>query len=382
MAAINTIGAIAVHDRPQKEVHNRIAQHDGAIYLNLAISSREIVRITNPAWSIVPSTSVPEVKSCNRKGMLPLPRPICGGTLNGLRSLVNVLEDDWPLIIGFALGCFREPGPFPILALLGEFAGGKTTITRAVKKLIDPSEPMVKALPKDERDLMIQAENAHLLSFDNVSHVDEQMSDSLCRLATGGGLSTRSLYFYREQAIFRGARPLVVNSIADVVSRGDLMSRAIRVEVPSLTEEKPERIFWAEFDSAHAAVLGVLCNAAVAALQEAPENDWTPDVRMVDFALFVERGEIVLGLEPEAFVQAYESNQSTANDAVIEQSAVAAALITFTSHQLDEWKGTSPIFWTRSAPRPPSRPADRVNGPRLRKDLATKASPEPASCRS
>jgi len=339
-AAIHTLEAIAVHEKSRKEVHRRFASHDGAIYLNLANPEREIVKISPTAWSVIASANAP-VRFLNLKGMLPLPDPVCGGTLESLRKLANVTDDDWALFIGYALGCFLESGPYPILALLGEAAAGKSTLTRLVKALIDPAEPMAKTLPTDERDLMIQAESGHVLAFDNVSRLDEVMSDALCRLATGGGLSTRSLYSDRDQTIFHGARPIVLNSITEVMGRGDLMSRAIRVEVPPLRERKPEAAYWAEFQATHAGILGALCDAAVVALQEVPDNDWAPDVRMVDFALFVERGEVVLGLEPESFVRAYEANQTVANDAVVEQSAVALAVMAFASHQLDEWEGTT-----------------------------------------
>jgi hypothetical protein len=92
-------------------VFTRVAQTDGCIFLNLANSDPQIVKITNQQWSIVASTKA-DVRFCNHKGVVPLPQPICGGTLNGLRSLVNVLYDDWPLVIGFA------PGVLPLARTL------------------------------------------------------------------------------------------------------------------------------------------------------------------------------------------------------------------------------------------------------------------------
>jgi hypothetical protein len=139
-AALHTLEAMALYDKPEKKVHSRIAHEDGAIYLNLADCKRRIVRITSQEWSIVPSAQA-SVKFCIHKGMKPLPEPVRNGTLDRLRALVNVSDTDWPLYIGFALGCFRERGPFPILALLGGWDAGKTTGASVVKKLIDPSDP-------------------------------------------------------------------------------------------------------------------------------------------------------------------------------------------------------------------------------------------------
>jgi hypothetical protein len=114
----------------------------------------------------------------------------------------------------------------------------------------------------------------------------------------------------------------------------------MRVETPQLKEKLSEEDFWDKFAAVHATALGILCDAAAVALQQVTDAPVPPGVRMVDFAAFAARGEVVLGLEPEAFITAYTSNQETANDAVLEQSAVAVALMTFVSHQVDAWEGS------------------------------------------
>jgi hypothetical protein len=44
-------------------------------------------------------------------------------------------------------------------------------------------------LPREERELMIAANNGHLLAFDNLSGLPAWLSDALCRLASGGSLA-------------------------------------------------------------------------------------------------------------------------------------------------------------------------------------------------
>src|SRR5947208_7847848 len=44
----------------------------------------------------------------------------------------------------------------------------------------------VRALPREERELMIAANNGHVLAFDNLSRLPAWTSDALCRLASGG----------------------------------------------------------------------------------------------------------------------------------------------------------------------------------------------------
>ena len=49
------------------------------------------------------------------------------------------------------------------------------------QKFIDPNVAPVRALARDERELMIAANNSHVLAFDNLSGMPPWLSDALCR---------------------------------------------------------------------------------------------------------------------------------------------------------------------------------------------------------
>jgi hypothetical protein len=89
-------------------------------------------------------------------------------------------------------------------------------------------------LPNNERDLAIMAENSYVLPFDNLSGITPLIADALCRLSTGGGFSTRQLWEGREEEVFHGVRPIIVNGIAELVSRPDLADRAIFLTLPMI----------------------------------------------------------------------------------------------------------------------------------------------------
>lgn len=88
--ALNVIEAEAQFDGPQKEVHTRIAEANGNIYLDLCNEKWEAVEITKSAWRIV---SDPPVRFRRAEGMLSLPHPKEGGSLDDLRNLVNASDD-------------------------------------------------------------------------------------------------------------------------------------------------------------------------------------------------------------------------------------------------------------------------------------------------
>ncbi len=68
-------------------------------------------------------------------------------------------------------------------------------MAKILRKLLDPSVSLIRTPPRDERDLLIAATNSWVVAYDNLSRLLLWQSDALCRLATGGGFSTRELYY-------------------------------------------------------------------------------------------------------------------------------------------------------------------------------------------
>src|SRR5271166_2330593 len=89
-----------------------------------------------------------------------------------------------------------------------------------------PNVAPVRALPREERELMIAANNGHVLAFDNLSSLPGWLSDALCRLASGGSFALRRLYTDADEVLFQAARPAILNGIEDIITRQDLADRA------------------------------------------------------------------------------------------------------------------------------------------------------------
>ena len=92
------------------------------------------------------------------------------------------------------LATLRARGPYPLLAISGEQGSAKTVMSKILKALIDPSAAPVRALPREEREPMIAANNGYLLAFDKLSGLPAWLSDTLSRLASGGSFAVRQLY--------------------------------------------------------------------------------------------------------------------------------------------------------------------------------------------
>jgi hypothetical protein len=130
------------------------------------------------------------------------------------------------------LGPSAANGSAPLLAISGEQDSAKTVLSKLLKALIDLNAAPVRARSREKRELMIAANNGHLLAFDNVSGLPHSSSDALCRLATGGSFAVRRLYTNDDEVLFEAARPILLNRIEDVVSRPDFGDRAIFVTLP------------------------------------------------------------------------------------------------------------------------------------------------------
>jgi Domain of unknown function (DUF3854) len=338
-AAVLALEGIAVHERPEHEAHVRVAEHGGRVYVHLADRDDSVVEIGPDGWR---ACETPPVRFVRHKGMGRLPTPRAGGRLEDLRRLINCPDDATFALVRAWLGqALRGRGPFPLLVLLGEQGSAKSTTARVLKGLLDPRALDVRAEPKEVRDLMIAARTNWALAFDNLSHLPAWLSDALCRLATGGGFGTRELYSDDEEQTFTAKRPAVLNGIEDFVTRPDLLERSLLIRHPTIDEarRRPEAALWAEFEALAPGLLGALFDYVAGGLRELPNVRLGGLPRMADFATFAVACEIGRVGSGEEFLRAYRDNQAGANEQVLDDSPVAAALRQFMAGR-DEWTGT------------------------------------------
>lgn len=325
----------AMFDGPEREVHVRVAGAGNHIYLDLGNDAWQVVEITADGWEIITN---PPVRFRRSDGMYALPTPVRGGTLHDLRPFLNVDdEDDFILIQAWLLAAIRPTGPYPILDLVGEHGTAKSTASKILRRIIDPFKGELRAAPHDERDLVIAAANSHVVAFDNFSRLEPWLSDAMCRLATGGGLSTRQLYTDDDEMIFEAQRPQMLNSIEDLAVRGDFADRAITIQLNPIKTRRPEDEFWQEFEAQHPRILGALLDAVSFALRQLPTTKLERLPRMADFALWATSTEPLLWA-PGKFMEAYSRNRGQAHEVVLEDSLIAPYLLTLAE---DGWFGTT-----------------------------------------
>jgi hypothetical protein len=355
-AALNVLEAQAQFDGPQRKVSVRLAEQDGLIYLDLADEFWRCVEISANGWRIA---EAPAVRFRRSAGMQPLPLPIRGGSIKALAPFVNLASDsDFVLVVAWLLGTLRAGGPYPVLAIAGEQGSAKTVLSKLLRALIDPSVAPARALPRDERELFIAASHSYVLAFDNLSGLPPWLSDTLCRLTSGGAFSTRRLFTDQDEIFFAAARPVILNGIEDIVIRPDLADRAIVLMLAPIAERqrRPEHALWREFELARPYMLGALLDAAARGLQMLPRVRLQRLPRMADFALWATACESALR-PTGAFEAAYSNNRRDAIENIVDADPVAALVREIMADRA-QWTGrasdllqagTNRSGWPRSA---------------------------------
>jgi hypothetical protein len=335
--ALLGIEARAFSNRQRQLAWLRSAEHNGDIYLDCGTDDWRAIRISPKGWEVVSQAPVPIVRA---RKTAPLPVPAKPGDLRPLREVLHRLkDDDFILLIAWMLGALCPVGPYPILILGGEAGTGKSTLARLTRRLADPTRGDLLQPPGDDRDLIAAARHNRVLAFDNISRLKPELADALCRLATGSEIGGRALYSDHEQASFCASRPIVLNGVPDLATRGDLADRSIVVRLDPIEERLTEQDLWREIDAVLGQAFGALLDALAVGLARLDDIP-TPRARMADWARLVVAAEPALPWKAGTFLAALGQNVVCASAALVSGDLVAARVSAFVDDHPEGWQGT------------------------------------------
>jgi hypothetical protein len=323
-------------------VEFRVAYFKGKIYYDLCNDRWEIVEITPTGWEIVTDAPVRFRRTSTSR---PQVTPVRGGKLGDLRPFLNLKDDkSWILLVSAMLKYFYEPGGHPIIELCGEHGAAKTTTERIISRLVDPSAAPARSPPADERDLTAAAHSSYVLAYDNLSFLPLWLSDALCRLATGAGLSGRTLFTNTDETIVDAKRPLILTGINPLALRGDIADRANKIFLEKIDQSsrKDEASFWREFEAAFPKLVGAVMDALVIGLQNLPNTKLANLPRMADYAIWGTACEPAY-TKPGNLMKALVLARTESIEDVIEASVAAQVLREHLATKVSktEWRTTA-----------------------------------------
>jgi hypothetical protein len=342
--AIEALETKARHHGASTIISTRVGTEANAVspsssfYIDLADRAGRAVVVAASGWSIVDR---PPIAFRRPEGLLPLPVPSRDGSIELLRSYVNLSDRDFRLLIAWLAAALRPVGPYPILALYGEQGSAKSTTARIVRALVDPHSSPLLIGPKGTRDLMITALNGWLLAYDNLSTIPTWFSDGLCLVSTGGAYSGRTEFTTLERTTFHVQRPCVLTGIDEFIRRGDLSDRSLILHLPPIPpgRRRREDQLWQAFTQDQPRIFGGLLDAIAGGLRALPGLELAGLPRMADFAAGGEAIGRALGWPPGTFLADYEANRREASAAQIEDSLIATALL-HDPHRFHAWNGS------------------------------------------
>lgn len=323
--AISQLSAMALFDGQRHPVHMRVARSGSAIYLDLCNDTWQAIEITAQGWRIVDQ---PEVRFARRPGMKTIATPVPGlANLDPLFDLLHFEDRDLRLLVtAWMVNAMAPSGSYPILAPTGEQGSGKTTFCRALQRLIDPHAMEGRSPPRNEEDIAVAAQHAHMIVYENLSGVTQSLSDSLCRVATGAGFAARKLYTNDEERQLQFCRPVIINGIDDLATRSDLADRIVSVPLQPIPKEyrQAESNLWARFEEMRPQLVGALLHLRVRVEQQ--QDIPAPLERMADFSRLGVKVAVAVGLDADAFVFAYRANRDAASLTALDSSAIGPVL--------------------------------------------------------
>jgi hypothetical protein len=203
-------------------------------------------------------------------------------------------------------------------------------LSEIVRGVIDPVIELDarSALPATAEDIYTIAGASHLLTFDNCSGMNLEISDALCRVSTGAARQTRRLYSQGAVNTLRARNPIVINGISAGVDREDLLSRSICIDLQRIPPERrrSEAAIRRGFQRDLPLILGALFDAVSMAIRDHEQTEVVSDCRLVDAAAFVTAAEPALGFPDGAIVSSWLQTQEIAQEDMHGADPVVAVL--------------------------------------------------------
>lgn len=314
----------------------RVMQSDNAFWYNLSNDDWSAVKITNEGWTTVDNPPILFRRFRHQNSQV---HPSAEGDIKRILKYIN-LQENHTLFLCWLVCCFVPNIPHAMPIFFGEKGAAKTTACTLLKKLIDPSALETLTIQKNPRSLAVNLQQHWFLPFDNVSRIDEETSDTLCRAITGGGIQQRKLFTDSDDYIFTFQKCLALNGINNVANRPDLLDRAILIELCRIKESDRRELteLMVDFENDLPCILGGIFDTLSKAIRIYPTVKLDKLPRMADFARWgYAVGEALGGLGRE-FLGQYHANQGKRNIEILNADIVATLIVAFMKDK-PEWSG-------------------------------------------
>lgn len=330
----------ACFDGPEIKLKDRAAWYGDELWYDLTNKNRQAVRISMAGWEVVDKPPILFKRYSHNKAQV---MPARNGNIKLFLNYVKLANPEQQLLLQvFLVACFVPDFPHVMLTVFGAQGSAKSTLSKLLRSLVDPSMIEAAGLPKKQNELIQMLAHHYFLFFDNVSYISDETSDILCKAITGGGFSKRELYENDEDVIYSFKRNIGVNGINLVTTRPDLLDRSLLLELERLdpTKRKSEGALYEEFEKDLPLILAGVFDVLADSLKRKPAIIAVePLPRMADWTLWGCAIAEALGYTKEDFLTAYQNNITHQTEMLLSDNVVAMAVFAFMDDK-ESWIGT------------------------------------------
>ena len=302
---------------------------DGKIAYFLADDQWSTLFIKGTGWKVAKSKKVKFTKSPLDAEQV---MPVGGGDLLSLlRKYVNLDDVYFFLFRVYVIQAFSRTSSHFAAIISSEKGTGKSTLTKLLRDLIDPSKAGVPLMPSNDGDLKTYLADSYVVCFDNTAVLSTKFSNILCAAITGSKAAKRKLYTDCDHIILNLHNMVVINGIDIVPYQSDLAERSLLFELRKISEEKriTDAAFWAAFKKDRPMILGAILDTLVKAIQILPTIQTKSLHRMADANLEMIAIAVALGKTEQEFQEILGRNNKKLQESYAENNAFVNAIVDF-----------------------------------------------------
>lgn len=328
------------------QVHRRVAGSisKGKIAYFLADARWTTLLISSEGYKKGRSKTMKFLKmALDDEQVLPAPG---GDLLALLKKYVNMAPDDFLLFAIYLVQGFSRSSSHFAAILSSSKGTGKSTLTKLMRAIVDPSKAGVSLMPSSEGDLKTLLGNSYLVCFDNTAALSRKTSDILCAAITGSKDAKRRLYTDCDQVILNLHNLVVINGIDIVPYKSDLAERSLLFELLPISKEerKTDAEYWSDFSADRPLIMGAICNVLSEAMRLLPTINVAELHRMADANLEMLAIAMALGISQEDFQKLLLDNTKKLQAAYAQNNPFVDCVVSFVKLKGTTYKSASEVY--------------------------------------
>lgn len=284
---------------------------DGLIEYALYNSANECIIITPEGYELSAASQHKFIKMSTSAKQV-YPEKTDKTLFELMKPYVNASKDMLKLCCIWLVQTFCE-GNHSAILIRADAGSGKSTTTKIIKKIIDPSNADASKVCKQGDNLLNALTNSYVLTLDNLRELTKDESDTLCIAVTGGTYSKREAYTTNECAIYPLHNILILNGISVLPSESDFAQRCLCLQLkgfPNNQGRKPDSEINDKFKKDLPKILHCIFITLARAMNIINDMDlnFERQPRMLDAYVEMLAIAIAMGMAKEEFDKIYFDN--------------------------------------------------------------------------